>query len=84
MAAKARAGSEVKAEDRVYCFQPCTAHKYLSGQHLDALNERFMATFDRDFETIYISILPTIVLVAMFTVCFLALAFCVFVLTFNF
>ncbi|KAJ2983341.1 hypothetical protein NUW58_g6266 [Xylaria curta] len=50
LAAKARAGSKVKPEDRVYYFQIRTAHKYLSGQHLQALNERFMATLDRDFE----------------------------------
>ncbi|KAI0191922.1 cytochrome P450 [Astrocystis sublimbata] len=50
MAAKARVGSKVKTEDRVYYFQLRTAHKYLSGQHLRALNERFMATLDRDLE----------------------------------
>ncbi|KAK6948149.1 hypothetical protein Daesc_009913 [Daldinia eschscholtzii] len=52
MAAKARAGSNVKPEDRVFYFQIRTAHKYLSGQHLHALNEMFMATLDRDLEAL--------------------------------
>ncbi|KAI0404662.1 cytochrome P450 [Xylaria palmicola] len=54
LAAKARVGSNVRPEDRVYYFQIRTAHKYLSGQHLQALNERFMATLDRDFEAMNI------------------------------
>ncbi|KAI0117412.1 cytochrome P450 [Daldinia grandis] len=52
MAAKARVGSKVKPEDRVFYFQIRTAHKYLSGQHLHALNERFLTTLDRDLEAI--------------------------------
>ncbi|KAF2971352.1 hypothetical protein GQX73_g2174 [Xylaria multiplex] len=55
MASKSRVGSKVRSEDRVYYFQLRTAHKYLSGQHLHALNERFMATLGRDLETTDIS-----------------------------
>ncbi|KAI0417227.1 cytochrome P450 [Xylaria grammica] len=54
MAAKPRVGSKVKPEDRVYYFQIRTAHKYLSGPHLHALNERFMATLDHDLEAMSI------------------------------
>lgn len=50
LAAKAHARSKVKPEDRVFYFQIHTAHKYLTGQHLYALNERFMATLDRDLD----------------------------------
>lgn len=50
MAAKAHAGSHVKQEDRVFYFQIRTAHKYLSGQHLHSLNDRYLATLDRDLE----------------------------------
>ncbi|KAH8767429.1 cytochrome P450 [Diaporthe sp. PMI_573] len=50
MAAKAHAESKVKQEDRVFYFQIRTAHKYLSGQHLHSLNDRFLATLDRDLE----------------------------------
>ncbi|KAI0010843.1 cytochrome P450 [Xylariaceae sp. FL0662B] len=50
LAARARVGSRVKPEDRVYYFQIRTAHKYLSGQHLQSLNERFVATLDRDLD----------------------------------
>lgn len=51
MAAKPHVGSKVKQEDRVFYFQIRTAHKYLSGQHLHSLNDRFLATLDRDLET---------------------------------
>jgi hypothetical protein len=54
MAAKARPGSKVKPEDRVYYFQIRTAHRYLSGQHLHSLNERFAATLDRDLDRLEI------------------------------
>ncbi|RYP51945.1 hypothetical protein DL768_002821 [Monosporascus sp. mg162] len=54
MAAKAHARSKVKPEDRVFYFQIRTAHKYLSGQHLHSLNERFMATLDRDLDAMNI------------------------------
>lgn len=50
LATKAHARSKGKPEDRVFYFQIHTAHKYLIGQHLHALNERFMATLDRDLD----------------------------------
>jgi len=48
LASKARSGCNVRPEDRVYYFQIRTAHKYLSGKHLQAINERFTNTLDRD------------------------------------
>lgn len=50
MASKPHVRSKVKPEDRVFYFQIRTAHRYLAGQHLSSLNERFMATLDRDLD----------------------------------
>jgi hypothetical protein len=52
MAAKPRPGSKVKQEDRVFFFQIRTAHTHLSGLHLHAINDRFMATLERDLDTL--------------------------------
>ena len=54
MAAKPRAGSNVKPEDRIFYHQIRTAHKYLSGQHLHSLNERFQTTLDRELKAMSI------------------------------